>query len=145
MGTIGGEKCGVAVEKLKGWLKLLISFPTPPTVYFFTSKDGKTWRDEQYVDWPTGDLWYGHIVTSKNTRLLYKSNSWVKKIVGSGRMLPTTGLFWSVSPSAMRFKSPSLMVSLDARRAYVWSNNVEIDGYFIKCWHLNRDLHWAKW
>ncbi len=42
--------------------------------------------------------------------------------------------------SAMWLEAPSLSVSLDARQAYVWSNNVEIDGYFMKCRHLNRDL-----
>lgn len=37
-------------------------------------------------------------VTSKNTQLLHKSRSSVEEPVASERMLPTAGLFLSVSP-----------------------------------------------
>lgn len=47
----------------------------PHTIYFFISRDGKTWQYEQCWDWLVNDLWYGHVVTSKNTQLLYKSSS----------------------------------------------------------------------
>lgn len=114
------ERIAAADTNLKGWVKLLISVPTPPTSYFFMSKDGKTWQNEQYcADWPASDLWYGYIVTSKNTQPLYKSSSYIEKIVGSERMLPTAGLFWSVSPAPCGWNLHlSRLVWMAGRRTY---------------------------
>lgn len=121
--------------------------PAQPTVHIFTNRDHKTLKyKDGWTDWWIA---YGTIMSwplKKKTPHVYpgkaaatSKNCWVWEDAADRKAVLECQF------SSMWLKSPSLLVSVDARRAYVWSNNGKIDGHLRKCRHLYRDLHAAKW
>lgn len=120
--------------------------PAQPTVHIFTNRDHKTLKyTDSWTDWRIA---YGTIMSwplkKKHTSTLEKQrlrrkNCWVWEDAADHEAVLECQF------SSMWLKSPSLLVSPDASRAYVWSNKGKIDGRLRKCRHLYRDLHAAKW